>query len=89
VADGRKEKVEAVGSLPLVLHGGFTLILNNVLYDPSLQRNLISVASLEDENFECLFGNNKCTIKFDNKVVGPAPRQGYMLCLNIFPMMNV
>jgi hypothetical protein len=40
VTDGLKAKVETVGSLPLVLHGGFTLILNNVLYVSSLQRNL-------------------------------------------------
>jgi hypothetical protein len=36
VADGRKVRVQAVGSLPLVLHGGFTLLLNNVLYVSSL-----------------------------------------------------
>jgi hypothetical protein len=67
------------------------LILNNVLYVPLLQRNLISVALLEDEGFEYLFWNNKCTIKFDNKVVGLAPRQGmlYMLFLNDFPLMNM
>jgi hypothetical protein len=57
VADGRESKVEAVRSLPLVLHGGFTLILNNVLYVPSLQRNLIFVALMEDDGFDYLFGN--------------------------------
>jgi hypothetical protein len=55
VADEREAKVEVVRSLTLVLHGGFTLMLNNVLYVPSLQRNLISVALLEDDIFECLF----------------------------------
>jgi hypothetical protein len=91
VADGHEAKVEAIGSHPLVLHGSFTLILNNVLYIPSLQRNLIYVSLLEDDGFECLFGNNKCTISFNNKVVSLAPRQGmlYMLFLNDFPMMNV
>jgi hypothetical protein len=43
VANGREAKVEA--TLPLLLRGGFTLNLNNVLYVPSLRRNLISVAS--------------------------------------------
>jgi hypothetical protein len=35
--------------------------------------------------------NNKCTIIFNDKVVGLAPRQGmlYMLSLNDFPVMNV
>jgi hypothetical protein len=91
VADECKANFEVVGSLPLVLHGGFTLMLNNILYVSSLQRNLISLDLLEDDGFECLFGNNKCTIKFDNKVVGFAPRQGmlYVLPLNDFPVMNV
>jgi hypothetical protein len=88
VADEHEAKVEVIGSLPLVLHGGFTLILNNVLYVLSLQRNLIAVALLEDDGVECLFGNNKCTLKFDNKVVGLAPRQG-MLSLNDFLVMNL
>jgi hypothetical protein len=91
VADGCEARVEAVRSLPLVLHDGFTLLLNNVLYVPSLQRNLISVSLLEDDGYECLFGNNKCTIIFNDKVVGLATRQGmmYMLSLNDFPVMNV
>jgi hypothetical protein len=91
VADRREAKVEAVGSLPLVLHGGFTLILNNVFYVPSLQRNLISASLFEDDGLECLFGNNKCTVKFDNKVLGLAHRQSmlYILFLNDFLVMNV
>jgi hypothetical protein len=88
VVDGREVNLEAIGSLSLVLHGGFTLILNNVLYVSSLQRNLISMSLLEDDEFEYLFGNNKCTLKFNNKVVGLAPRQDmlYMLSLNNFPV---
>jgi hypothetical protein len=74
VADGCEAKVEAVGTLPLLLHDSFTLYLNNVLYVPSLRRNLISIASLEDDDYECLFGNNKCTIKFDDIIIGLAPR---------------
>jgi hypothetical protein len=74
VADGHEAKVEAVGTLPLLLHGGFTLYLNNILYVPSLRRNIISVASLVDDGYECLFGNNKCTIKFDDVTIGLAPR---------------
>jgi hypothetical protein len=46
---------------------------------------------LEDDGYECLFGNNKCTIMFNDKVVGLTPRQGmlYMLSLNDFSVMNV
>jgi hypothetical protein len=37
------------------------------------------------------FGNNKCIIKLDNKVVVLAPMQGmlYMFSLNDFPVMSV
>jgi hypothetical protein len=62
VANGHEAKVEAVRSLPLVLQDSFTLILNNVHYVPSLQRNLIFVSLLENDGFECLFGNKKFTI---------------------------
>jgi hypothetical protein len=91
VADGCEAKVEAIGTLPLILHGSSTLYLNNVLYVPSLRTNLISVASLENDGYECLFGNNKCTNKFDDVIIGLAPRRGtlYMLSLNDFPVMNV
>jgi hypothetical protein len=73
VADEHGVKVEAVRTLHLLLHGGSTLYLNNILYIPSLRRNLISIASLEDDGYECLFGNNKCTIKFDDIIIGLAP----------------
>jgi hypothetical protein len=65
--------------------------LNNVLYVPSLRRSLIFVASLEDDGYECLFGNNKCTIKFDDVIIGLAPHRGmlYMVSLNKFPVINV
>jgi hypothetical protein len=65
--------------------------LNDVLNVPSLRRNLISVASLEDDGYGCLFGNNKCTIKFDDVIISLAPRRDmlYMLSLNDFPVMNV
>jgi hypothetical protein len=91
VADEREAKVEAIGTLLLLLHGGFILNLNNALYVPSLRRNHIFIASLENDGYECLFGNNKCTIKFNNDIVGLAPRRDmlYMLSINDFPVMNV
>jgi hypothetical protein len=33
--------------------------LNNVLFVPSLRRNLISVSCLDDENIHCHFGGGK------------------------------
>lgn len=62
VADGKEIEVEAVGNYPLALEGGYILMLNNVLYAPSLRRNLISVSVLDDEHYSCKFGNSKCVI---------------------------
>jgi hypothetical protein len=41
------------------MHGGFTLIFNNVFYVLSLQRKLISMSLLEDDGFECLFAHRQ------------------------------
>jgi hypothetical protein len=49
-------EVEAIGELPLELNNGFILRLHNVLYIPSLSRNLISVSCLNDNGFDCQFG---------------------------------
>jgi hypothetical protein len=68
VVDGRETKVEVIGTLSLLLHDDFSLTLNNVLYVPLLRRNLFFVASLEDN--ECLVGNNKYIIKFNDVIVG-------------------
>jgi hypothetical protein len=63
-------EVEAIGELPLVLNNGFILRLHNILYVPSLSRNLISVSCLDDDGYDCQFGNRQCLILIDNKVVG-------------------
>jgi hypothetical protein len=41
VTNGVKAEVEAIGELPLELNNGSILHLHNVLYVPSLSRNLI------------------------------------------------
>jgi hypothetical protein len=74
VAISARRRLKPLGALPLLLHGGFTLNMNNVLYVPLLRRNLISVASLEDDGYECLFRNNKYHIKFNEVIIDLAPR---------------
>jgi hypothetical protein len=56
VANGEEAKVEAIGELPLEISNDFTLYLHDVLYVPSMRRNLISVSCLDDNGFDCLFG---------------------------------
>jgi hypothetical protein len=57
-------EVEAIGELPLELNIGFILHLHNVLYVPSLSRNLISVSCLHDDGYDYQFGNKQCLIFF-------------------------
>jgi hypothetical protein len=72
VANGVEAKVEAIGELSLELNNGFILCLHSILYVPSLSINLISVLCLDDDGFDCQFGNRQCLILFNNKVVGLA-----------------
>jgi hypothetical protein len=52
VANGEKAEVEDIGELPLEISNVFTLYLHNVLYVPSMRRNLISVSCLDDDGFD-------------------------------------
>ena len=70
--NGVRADVEAVGDLSLELADGFTLLLRDVLYVPSIQRNLISVSCLDNDEYDCHFGNGKCKIIFNNTCVGLA-----------------
>jgi hypothetical protein len=56
VANGVESRVEAIGELPSELNNSFIFHLHNVLYVPSLSRNLISVSCLADDGFDCHFG---------------------------------
>jgi hypothetical protein len=64
--------VEANGELPLELNNDFILRLHNVLYVPSLSKNLIFVSCLDDDGYDCQFDNRQCLILFDSKVVSLA-----------------
>ena len=54
--------MEAVGDISLELVNGFMLVLKDVLFVPSLQRNLISVSRLDTDGFGCHFANGKCEL---------------------------
>jgi hypothetical protein len=89
VTNGVKTEVEAIGELILELNNDFILCLHNVLYVPSLSRNLISVLCLDDDGYACQFGNRQCLILFDNKVVGIAFRQDKLYMLSMHENVNV
>jgi hypothetical protein len=89
VANGVEAAVEAIGDLHLKLHNGFVLLLRDVLYVPSLQRNLISVSRLDDQHIHCHFGDRQCVIQFDNKNVGLAIRRDMLYLLSQSDVVNV
>ena len=47
-------------------------MLRDVLFVPSIHRNLISVSCLDKDNFECYFGHGKCAIWVKDACVGIA-----------------
>ena len=74
--------------ISLELDDGFVLQLSDVLYVPSLRRNLISVSCLDDDGYDCHFGNGKCQVVFNNKCVGLAFQQDKLYLLSLFENMN-
>jgi hypothetical protein len=88
VANGVQADVEAIGDLSLALLDGFVLRLSDVLFVPSLHRNLISVSKLDDDGLACHFGDGKCKLLFHNKCVGLAFRQDKLYLLSISENVN-
>jgi len=91
VANGVEAEVEAIGTLQLSLHSGFTLRLLDVLYVPSIQRNLISISKLDGDGYSCTFGNNRCVISCDGDTVCYATLNDelYLLSHSYISVMNV
>jgi hypothetical protein len=85
VANGVQTDVEAVGDISLELADGFMILLRDVLYVPSLHKNLISVSHLDKDHYECYFGYGKCAIWFNNAYVGVAflHNELYLLSLHV------
>ena len=92
VANGVEAPVEAIVDFYLELPSGFVLCLRDTLYVPFLQRNLISVSCLDDDNIGLHFGNGKCETRFNKECVGLAFRQDklYLLSLpeNVYTVSN-
>jgi hypothetical protein len=89
VANGVEAEVEDIGELSIQLHDGFILYLHDVLFVPSLNRNLIFVSCLEDCGFECHFVAEKCLIQYNNKCVGLSFRQDKIYKLFMHDEINV
>ena len=88
VANGVEAEVEAIRDLSLELTDGFVLKLSDVLFVPSLWRNLISVLCLDDDGYDYHFGNGKCQIVYNNKYVGLAFPQDKLYLLSLSKKVN-
>ena len=88
VANGVEAQVEAIGDLSLELVDGFLLKLSDVLFVPSLRRNLVSVSRLDDNGYDCHFSNGKCQIVYNNKRVDLAFRQDKLYLLSLSENVN-
>ncbi|KAK3015385.1 hypothetical protein RJ639_005886 [Escallonia herrerae] len=84
VGNGEKTQVEVVGTLRLVLESGFNLDLVDIVYVPSMTRNLISVSRLDAYGFSFKFENKGFSLFLYARVIGSGLLEGnlYKLLLN-------
>jgi len=89
VADGHEVEVKGIGSFSLDLASGFSLQLDDVLFVPSLKRNLILVSALDNSGYIVEFGNNKCIIKFNYIQIFSTPLIDKLYMISPDSVMNV
>ena len=65
VGNNARVGVKGIGTCKLVLQGGNTLILHDVLFAPEIRRNLISVVALLNSGFSLNFFANVVNIYRD------------------------
>jgi hypothetical protein len=79
----RKLKVanglEVVGTLRLILKSCFILDLHDVVYIPSMIKNLIFISRLDACGFMFKFGNNKLRLYHNSKYISSG-----LLCDNLY-----
>ena len=59
MGNGEKALVEFIGVINLPLASGGALVLDDIVYVPSLRRNLISVSKLDSSGFVFHFANTR------------------------------
>ena len=70
LGNGDRVQVEQIGAISLVLSSGHILNLKDVVFVPSMRRNLISVVALDCDGYFCNFGNGKLQLLYDACIVG-------------------
>jgi hypothetical protein len=64
------------------------MILRDVLYVSSLQRNLISVSCLDNDGYTCLFGDGRCLIECNDIVISIAFRRNDLYLISLRESVN-
>lgn len=53
----------AIGTISFEMNSGSSLHIRDVLYVPSLKKNLVSIATLEDKGYDVIFNKGKVYLK--------------------------
>uniref|UniRef100_A0A2N9IDU9 Integrase catalytic domain-containing protein n=1 Tax=Fagus sylvatica TaxID=28930 RepID=A0A2N9IDU9_FAGSY len=69
MGNGEKALVEFIGVVNLPLASGGVLVLDDVVYVPSLRRSLISVSKLDSSGFGFHFGNKRFALYFGSREI--------------------
>ncbi|KAI5352348.1 hypothetical protein L3X38_005239 [Prunus dulcis] len=85
VGNGVKVQVEFIGAVRIQLDSGFVLDLVDVVYVPSMKRNLISVARLVKSKLTLRFNEFGFSIFNNKELVGNGTLVGNMFQLNYRP----
>ena len=73
IRNGSKVDVIAISMLPLHLHLGLVLNLNNCYLVPALSMNIISGSCFMRDGYSFKYENNGCSIYMSNIYYGHAP----------------
>jgi hypothetical protein len=77
-----------VGDVHLELDTSFIMILRDVLYVPSLERNLISVSCLDKDGYTYLFGDGRCLLECNDTVISIAFRRNDLYLISLPESVN-
>ena len=70
MGDGKRAKVEAIGTFRLLLKFGVYLDLKETYVVPSFRQNLISISVFDKSGYYCSFGNSKFNLSLNSNVIG-------------------
>ena len=85
VGDGKKVKVEAIGTFRLLLKSGTYCDLNETFFVLSFRRNFVSISVLDKFGYSCSFGNNKFSLFQNSNLV----RTGSLFYIDNLYMLDI